>query len=196
MINHPGQWLFEEGLAFYFGSDFKKMDRKRGQLMIEASASAGFSMAVAYCHFNGWNGLNEDEKKAFDEFVKIEKDTNGYHWAQNMIGHCYDQGNGTERDVTKAFKWYKKSTEQDNSDAMVSLAFFYDIGFGVDLDKTKGFELWEQCALLGHCTGMYNVGNCYKYGEGVTKDLNKANEWYAKSAAQGDSDAQTELAKL
>ena len=78
MINHPGQWLFEEGLAYWYGSDFKIEDDKRGQLMIEASASAGFPMAVAYCHWQGWNGLNEDNKKAFDEFVKIEKDMNGH----------------------------------------------------------------------------------------------------------------------
>ena len=38
--------------------------------MIEASASSGFPMAVAYCHFNGRNGLNKDVKKAFDMCVK------------------------------------------------------------------------------------------------------------------------------
>ena len=61
MINHPGQWLFEEGLALYWGLDFKKMDMKRGQLIIEASASAGFPMAVAYCHLTGWNGMKKGE---------------------------------------------------------------------------------------------------------------------------------------
>ena len=86
MINHPGQWLYEEGQAHWYGLDFKKIDETRGRLMIEASASAGFPLAVASCHWQGWNGLNEDEKKAFDEFVKIEKDTNGYHYAQNMDG--------------------------------------------------------------------------------------------------------------
>ena len=48
--------------------------------MIEASASAGFPMALAFCHYQGWNGFDYDDKKAFDEVVKIEKDTNGYHY--------------------------------------------------------------------------------------------------------------------
>ena len=50
MINHPGQWLYEyeEGFAYYCGTDFKNEDGKRGQLMIEASACAGFSLAIAY----------------------------------------------------------------------------------------------------------------------------------------------------
>ena len=35
-------------------------------------------MTVADCHYMGWNGLDQDNKKAFDEFVKIEKDMNGH----------------------------------------------------------------------------------------------------------------------
>ena len=105
-----------------YGSDFKKIDQTRGHLMIEASASAGFPLAVAYCHYEGWNGLNEDEKKAFDEFVKIEKDTNGYHWAQYLIGACYRQHcGGTTKDMTKAKEWYVKSAAQGDPDAQTQL---------------------------------------------------------------------------
>ena len=193
MINHPGQWLFEEGRAYWFGHDFKKKDTTRGQLMIEASASAGFPMAVAYCHYQGWNGLNEDEKKAFDEFVKIEKDTNGYHDAQFMIGVCYYYGYGIEKDIIRAAEWYTKSTEQGHSTAMVNLGYCYSNGFGVTKDMTKAFDLYEQSALLGHSEGMDYVGLCYECGYGVTKDLNKAREWYTQAIAQGCLKAQQHL---
>ena len=196
MINHPGQWLFEEGFAYWYGRDFKKIDKKRGQLMIEASASAGFPMAVAYCHYRGWNGLHEDEKKAFDEFVKIEKEMNGYHYAQDMIGDCYKFGYGTEQDSTKALQWFTKSAEQGNSSAMNNLASSYYNGRGVDVDQTKAFELYEQCALLGFSTAMYNLGNCYKCARGVLKDLEKAKEWYTKAAGKGHDAAQTVLDEL
>jgi TPR repeat protein len=196
MINHPGQWLFEEGLAYWNGIDFKMKNITRGQLMIEASASAGFPMAVAYCQCFGWNALKIDLKKAFDEFVKIEKDMNGYHWSQFLIGHCCQYGDGTGKDMTKAVEWYTKSTEQGNSSAMCNLGYSYCNGEGVDEDKTKAFELYEQSALLGDSTGMYNLSRCYEEGEGVTKDLNKAKEWYTKGAAQGDVDAQNKLDAL
>jgi hypothetical protein len=65
MINHPGQWLYEEGCAYWNGSDFKKIDEKRGQLMVEASASAGFPMAIACCQYMSRNGSKKDLKKAF-----------------------------------------------------------------------------------------------------------------------------------
>ena len=196
MINHPGQWLYEEGYAHWNGSDFKKKDETRGQLMIEASASAGFPMAVADCHYVGWNGLKKDVKKAFDEFVKIEKDMNGYHWAQLMIGECYKNGHGTKQDSTKTVEWLTKSVEQRNSSAMNSLALRYENGNGVDEDLTKAFELYEQSALLGYCRGMFNLGYCYVLEVGVTEDINKAKQWYIKAAAQGDERAQTELNRL
>ena len=31
MINHPGQWLYEEGQAHWAGLDFNKEDAERGQ---------------------------------------------------------------------------------------------------------------------------------------------------------------------
>ena len=103
MEMHPGQWLFEEGINHWNGLNFKKEDEERGQLMVEVSASSGFLMAVAKCHLNGWNGLKEDEKKAFDMFVKIEKQTNGYHWAQYMLGDCYECGYGVDKNDKKRF---------------------------------------------------------------------------------------------
>jgi len=196
MINHPGQWLFEEGFAYLHGSNFKMMDKKRSQLMIEASASAGFPMAVAYCYYEGWNGLKKDDKKAFDEFVKIENDTNGYHYAQFMIGRCYHYGQGTVKDMVRAAESYTKSAEQGISNAMCTLGYFYSNGLGVTKDLTKTFELYKQSALLGHSMGMFNLGVYYQYGVGVAKDVNKAKEWYAKAAAHGNTKAQTELNRL
>ena len=111
MEMHPGQWLYEEGRAYWCGSDFKKIDLERGQLMIEASASSGFPLAVAYCHYRGWNGLKEDEKKAFDMFVKIEKETNGYHWAQFLLAECYEYGGyGVDKNDKKTFEYYSLKT--------------------------------------------------------------------------------------
>ena len=63
MAEHAGRWLYEEGCAYFFGSNFNKIDQKRGRSMIEASASSGFPMAVAECHYAGWNGMEEDDKK-------------------------------------------------------------------------------------------------------------------------------------
>jgi TPR repeat protein len=164
--------------------------------MVEASASSGFPLAVAYCHYQGWTGMKEDEKKAFDLCVKIEQETNGYHWAQFLLGDCYRCGNGTDQDDTKAVEWYTKSSEQENSIAMNNLGYCYENGQGCDLNMTKAVECYERSANLGCSHAMHNLGNCYKNGRGVTKDVNQAREWYTKAAAQGHANAKTQLDRL
>ena len=197
MEMHPGQWLFEEGQACFYGMDFKKEDEKRGQLMMEASASSGFPMAVAYCHLCSWNGLKRDQKKAFGMFVKIEKEMNGYHWAQKMLGDCYQYGYGVGKDDKKRYDYYTLSSEQGNSLAMNNLGVCYGKGLGTDVNLSKAFMWYEKSANLGYCVSMANVGNCYRYGlGGVTKDLNRAKEWYTKAVPHGYTKAQTELDKL
>ena len=165
-------------------------------MMIEASASSGCPVAVAYCHFWGWNGLKQDKKKAFEMFLKIEKETNGDHWAQCMLGVCYRAGYGTDQDHNKEFEFNTKSVEQGNSLAMYNLGFCYINGFGCDQNDTKAFEWNEKSAKLGNSSAMFNVGICYKNGRGVAKDLNKAKEWYTKAAAQGYVKAQEHLDRL
>ena len=194
MAEHAGQWLFEEGMAYLLGSNFKKKDQKRGQSMIEASASSGFPMAVAKCHYQGWNGMEEDFTKAFEMFVKIEQETNGYHWAQYSLGLCYEDGHGASENRRTAVKWYTKSSEQGNHVAMNSLGICYDqldttLAFGIG----KALELYEKSAQLGNSIAMFNLGACYEESAGVTKDLNTAREWYTKAAAQGCAKAQAEI---
>ena len=196
MAEHVGQWLYEEGCAYFYGSNFKKKDVKRGQLMIEASASSGFPMAVAFCHYAGWNGMEKDCKKGFEMFVKIEQETNGYHWAQYFLGDCYLYGTGTDQDYTKTVEWYTKSSEQENSIAMSNLGLNYEKGHGCDQNKTKAVECFEKSANLGYSAAMFNLGACYEDGDGVTEDLNKAREWYTKAVAQGQPNAKTELDQL
>ena len=106
-------------------------------------------MAVAYCHYEGWNGMEEDFEKAFEMFVKIEKDTNGYHWSQDMLGVCCRLGQGTDHDPPKSFDWYIKSSEQGNSNAMYTLGEYYATGHGCDPNQTKSVEWYEKAAAQG-----------------------------------------------
>jgi hypothetical protein len=144
----------------------------------------------------GWNVMEEDEKKAFEMFVKIEQETNGYHWAQFMLGDCCHFGQGTDQDYTKAVEWYTKSSEQENSTAMSFLGVCFHDGQGCDQNLTKAVEMFEKGANLGYSNAMYNLGDCYERGTGVTKDLNQAREWYTKAVAQGDASAKSQLDRL
>lgn len=211
---HSGQCLYEEGMECYYGlngkSDMKL--QKRGQSMIEASATSGYPMAVACnefinCYDSGKYEGNVPLRWAnsvitirdrtiidrismpFHVFVNTEKETNGYHWAQCMIGlYCY-----LSQDYTKAVEWYTKSSDQGNPIAMSQLGNCYRKGQGCEQNMKTAFDLYEKSADLGYNYALYNVGTCYDFGWGVTKDLNKAKEWYTKGAAQGHEKAQYQV---
>ena len=185
MTMHPGQWLYEKGRTYWFGMDYKKKDTVRGRKLVETSALSGFPMAVAHCHRQGWNSYERNQKKAFEMFQKIEKETNGYHWVQYMLSDCYQTGHGVSKDKKKVIEYYSLSSEQGNSVAMRSLGDLYNVGAATNENKTKAFELYEKSANLGHGMAMKNIGDCYKNGSGVTKDLNKAKEWLIKAIEHG-----------
>ena len=193
---HSIQWLFDEGMDYFCGLNFKKKDQKRGRSMVEASASSGFPMSVAFCHYMGWNGMEQDAEKTFALFVAIEQDSQGYERAQHMVGVCYRRGYGTERDDAKAFEWYTKSSAQEHSLAMVSLGICYEWGWGCNQHTGKAIELYAKSARLGCSAAMNNLGSCYEHGRGVRKDVGKARGWYKKARAQGHEMAQDSLDKL
>ena len=64
---------------------------------------------------------NEKDNESAEKYRLIEKDKieafeyykesaeNGYHPAQNVVGHLYENGQGIEKDLGKAIGWYKKA---------------------------------------------------------------------------------------
>ncbi|MBQ8885261.1 MAG: sel1 repeat family protein [Clostridia bacterium] len=61
--------------------------------------------------------------------------------AQLELGKCFEFGWGTEKNVKKAVKWYKKSAKQGNQKAISQLAYCYDMGIGVRKNPRKAKKL-------------------------------------------------------
>ena len=70
-----------------------------------------------------------DASKRFAE-IKI-KAQQGDAKAQFKLGNCYRMGEGVNKDVTEAVKWYRKAAEQDNAEAQLGLGGLYFKGEGV-----------------------------------------------------------------
>ncbi|SMN00134.1 hypothetical protein SPONN_1287 [uncultured Candidatus Thioglobus sp.] len=62
--------------------------------------------------------------------------------------------------------------------------------------NTQAFKWMLKAANVGHIAAQNNIGLSYLHGLGVKKDAKKAFEWFKKSALQGLSYAQSELAML
>ena len=113
--------------------------------------------------------------------------------AQYNLGVCYKNGDGIEKNLTKAVKWYEKAAEQGYASAQCNLGYCYEFGVGVEKNILKAVDLYKKAAEQGDATAQYNLGLSYKNGNGVEENIYKAVEWYEKAAAQGFAPAQCSL---
>ena len=87
--------------------------------------------------------------------------------------------------------------KQNNSDALLNLAFLYHNGQGVPKDEARSFDLVRQAAEAGSPDAQFHLGMDYYQGEeGLTADNNMARKWLHRSAQQGDVAAQFNDAML
>ncbi|EXX50137.1 hypothetical protein RirG_273700 [Rhizophagus irregularis DAOM 197198w] len=57
----------------------------------------------------------------------------------NNLAIFYENGEGIEKNLEKAFHWYQKAAENGNENAMNNLAICYESGEGIEKDLKKAF---------------------------------------------------------
>ena len=101
------------------------------------------------------------------------------------------------RNLAEAAKWYRKSAEQSNPDAMAALARLYFSGDGVTADYAQAAVWYTKLAEGGDTQAQYLLGYIYESGKnGVSADLRKAARWYQPAADKGNALAQFHLGRL
>ncbi|GBB84613.1 hypothetical protein RclHR1_01120001, partial [Rhizophagus clarus] len=101
--------------------------------------------------------------------------------AMNYLAICYSDGNGTEKNLEKAFYWFQRAAENGNEDAMYILtSSCYYNGEGTEKNLEKAFYWFQKAAENDDEKAMYSLVMNYKNGEGTEKNLEKAFYWYQK----------------
>ena len=133
--------------------------------------------------------------------------------AQLMLGVCYYNGEGVEKNAMEAVKWFRQAAEQGSSCGQIYLGMCYYNGEGVEKNAReavkwfrKGIESKKEEGLIGkvvekelggtmQAVGYYFLGACYFIGKGVAVDKEKAKELWRKAEEQGSEDATEALRK-
>lgn len=118
----------------------------------------------------------------------------GHALAQFNLGICYSNGEGVEKDFSKAFLWYKKAAEQGVREAQFNTGLYYYQGKGVEKDLEKAVSWYRKAAEKGVGSAQLNLGGCLMKGEGTKKSLSSAVSWLEK-AAQAEDEGTREKAK-
>jgi TPR repeat protein len=128
--------------------------------------------------------LHGEEDPPATEILKIRASAEaGDGHAQGMLGEFYHKGLGVERDLRKAFYWFRQGAENGDRESMVYLSRYYkgefpELGITPDLDMA---EHWlEQLAISGDGYAMMMLGAVLydKVRAGEKDRLQDAAWWY------------------
>ncbi len=131
----------------------------------------------------------------FPKLIELEKREHSAE-IQSMIGVCYYQGQGVEKNEHEAFKWFLLAAEEGDGEAQSLIGVFYRHGKGVEQNSEKAFYWSKLAAEQGDAFAQSQLGELYEEGEGVKQDYLEARKWFLKAAEQGEVDGQLSLARF
>lgn len=109
--------------------------------------------------------------------------------SMQVLGYCYDLGQGVEADPVTAVSWYRRAALRGDISAQMNLANLLFNGQKVTGNPGEAYAWYETAARQGLANGQYMVGLCWNEGYGVRKNPEKAKPWFALAAAQGHEKA-------
>src|SRR6266498_3874728 len=93
----------------------------------------------------------------------------GDNIAQYNLGCLYEKGEGTEKNLEKAFYWYQKAAENGNIEAHFNLALLYK----TEKNLEKAIYWYQKASENGHIKAQNNLALLYE----KEKNLKKAFYW-------------------
>lgn len=139
------------------------------------------------------------DAKEYDKAIPLlnELAQRNHAKALNLLGVCYEYGEGVTKDLSKSFDYYQKAANLGWRRAQCNLGLCYEYGEGVAVNKEKAyfwydksFRQYKKLADNGDADAQLEVGKFYYAGRmRGGKDYVKSLPWFEKSANQGNSDA-------
>ena len=114
--------------------------------------------------------------------------------AQYRLALKYLLGEGTQKDLTEATRWFQAAAEQGHPWAMDECGKCFEDGEGVAQDFSKAKSWYERSIALQQPQGYYRLGNMYFKARGVPQNAKEGFRLMHIAAKMGYGDAQWYLA--
>lgn len=140
-----------------------------------------------------------EASKLFRELVPtLQKSAeDGDAYCQDLLGDCFAAGDGVEKNVLEAVRWYKAAALQGLPMAHADVAFLLKRGSQeVKQDWAEAARWFRMAATQGYPIAQHELGECYYAGNGVEKDLAAAARWFKQAADQGKTASLLFLSRL
>lgn len=111
-------------------------------LLLSQNAAADFNDGVVAL-------MSGDHDKALSILVPMAETTD-HAYAQYFVGRMYASGQGVDKNLETAAKWYRKASELGVADAQYRLGKLYSTGDGVPRDMESAYGWYTVAAHLGN----------------------------------------------
>ncbi len=103
--------------------------------------------------------------------------------AQYYLGLMYQKGQGVNKDLGQAEKWYRLAAEGGHAKAQYKIAFGYAFAVGgLNQNDAKARKWLQKSAENGYKKAQKILARAYQRGKlGLTTDPERANYWFAQA---------------
>ena len=103
-----------------------------------------------------------------------------------LIGVAYSRGDGVEKDMLEAMKWYEQAAASEKYRRHAALGYAYQ--YGMKCSKRIMPRRWNGSKMLRLGRRDRDAGGWWVYasGQGVPQDYSEAIKWFMKAADEGD----------
>ena len=119
------------------------------------------------------------DDRSFSMFM--ESAEAGHPFSCFTVGSCYERGESVDKDLGKAYEWYRKAATGGDVNAWLALGRMFDTGTYVDRDPDQAVMWLSRAADKGHPIAMIGMGKKCARGESVDKDPAKALDYFKKA---------------
>src|SRR5207248_3029813 len=109
------------------------------------------------------------------------------------LAQCLERGDGAEKNIAQAVKWYQAVAEAGHVPSQRALAQHY-LGES-DANPALAFQWLLEAARHNESAAYFDLAKCYTTGAGTEKNPKEALTWYLKAASIGARPARPILAR-
>lgn len=184
----------QQSEAYLFGLGNKQAfkDEAKGLQILLDGATAGspecmIELAAIYKTLRIGSIIPRDEQKSFYWAEKAATTANIP--ALEVLGYMHEWGIGTEKNLTKAYEYYKKAADFNLPAGLHNIARAYEFGrAGISKNEKEAAKIYQQLVEIGFRDAYAKLGNMYQNGlGGLPKDLLKAADLFKQGVKYGDS---------
>lgn len=189
---------------YYYGSGVEK-DLSQAFLWYQRSSSQGqpyaaYSIAQMYRYGEYVTKDNDTAqryyKQALSGFLKFESDDMANDDLFYKLGQMFNLGLGTDSDVTKAIKYFKRSAEMNNKNGLFEYGKALLIGEHIPQDTDSALKILEKAVKLKNSNAKRFLALEYISGEHLEQDFEKGIALLTECADSGDVIACYRLGKI